>query len=624
RKRRRESDVGVSFAQESVSRNAVKDQNQMPFRVETTCSPPSAATGQRPSLSPFLAHAQDSSQRLEAPASASKKARNTIARYFASTSAGEGGSLGVGGHTTEEALRSSVAALEAAEQQASLHRLRSQKAEAEAASAREEVVELQAKLATLAEEHKQKQTEQQNSVRVLLVRSATVAAKEKRAALTRKLQMLAPRLGYLSVRRRGINVHEVWEDGEAFLDVKKRLAELLELREAIENARKAAKRRLPLPGQPLPSDRNLAGGSDGGAAAASTALHPEDWVIQEEIYKARLSALKREEEMLKAEMQHLEGEKASYIRDLKRVRDEEASRFAQHPVLNERYLLLDMLGRGGFSEVYRALDLTALQEVAVKIHQLSAQWSEAKKGSYVKHSVREYHIHKKLHHPRIVSLLDIFEIDNNTFATVLELCRGEDLDSYCHRHEALPEKEARLIVAQILSGLVYLNTKPNAIIHYDLKPANVLFDALGECRLTDFGLSKIVDDGCTQGMELTSQGAGTYWYLPPECFDVRKTPLISNKVDVWSLGVVHYQMLFGKRPFGHDQSQEQILRNEVMLNAREVQFPSRPAVSLECKQFIRECLAYRQEDRLDVHAAASHSYMSFKQKDKKAAKETAA
>lgn len=259
---------------------------------------------------------------------------------------------------------------------------------------------------------------------------------------------------------------------------------------------------------------------------------------QEEIYKARLSALKREEEMLKAEMQHLEGEKASYIRDLKRVRDEEASRFAQHPVLNERYLLLDMLGRGGFSEVYRALDLTALQEVAVKIHQLSAQWSEAKKGSYVKHSVREYHIHKKLHHPRIVSLLDIFEIDNNTFATVLELCRGEDLDSYCHRHEALPEKEARLIVAQILSGLVYLNTKPNAIIHYDLKPANVLFDALGECRLTDFGLSKIVDDGCTQGMELTSQGAGTYWYLPPECFDVRKTPLISNKVRSGARGKV--------------------------------------------------------------------------------------
>lgn len=127
----------------------------------------------------------------------------------------------------------------------------------------------------------------------------------------------------------------------------------------------------------------------------------------------------------------------------------------------------------------------------------------------------------------------------------------------------LPEKEARTIVTQVLSGLQYLNTKPHSVIHYDLKPANILFDGVGEVKLTDFGLSKVVDDGQTMGMELTSQGAGTYWYLPPECFEVRRTPLISNKVDVWSVGVILYQMLLGRRPFGHDQSQEQILRNEV-------------------------------------------------------------
>lgn len=81
----------------------------------------------------------------------------------------------------------------------------------------------------------------------------------------------------------------------------------------------------------------------------------------------------------------------------------------------------------------------------------------------------------------------------------------------------------------------------------------------------DFGLSKVVDDGHTAGVELTSQGAGTYWYLPPECFVVRPGggPTISNRVDVWSVGVIFYQMLFGRRPFGHEQSQEQILRNEV-------------------------------------------------------------
>jgi tousled-like kinase len=132
----------------------------------------------------------------------------------------------------------------------------------------------------------------------------------------------------------------------------------------------------------------------------------------------------------------------------------------------------------------QAFDLVELREVACKIHQLNAQWSEAKKASYVKHSVREYHIHRGLNHPRIVSLLDIFEIDNNTFATVLELCTGGDLDSYIKQHEVLPEREVRAIIGQVVSGLAYLNTKPRNVIHYDLKPANILFDANGECKIT--------------------------------------------------------------------------------------------------------------------------------------------
>ncbi|KAG7671198.1 hypothetical protein KSW81_003336 [Nannochloris sp. 'desiccata'] len=456
-----------------------------------------------------------------------------------------------------------------------------------------------------ASEARQRNSARDKSIREAILQLASENARQERELTLHKLQQEAPRLGSLSVRRRGIDVQEVWEDGNAFNELQSKLNAVGEIREAIEVARKACKRRLPLPGQPLPADRNVGGGD-------STPMHPDDWVVQEEVYKTRLAALKREEDTLRADLARLEIEKSAHVRELKRLRDEEGSRFNDFPVLHNRYLLLNMLGRGGFSEVYRAYDLVALRPVAVKIHQLSSQWSEAKKASYVKHSVREYHIHRALNHPRIVHLLDIFEIDNNTFATVLDLCTGGDLEAYTKDHEVLPEREARAITAQVMSGLSYLNTKPRSIIHYDLKPANILFDSNGECKITDFGLSKVVEEGHTQGMELTSQGAGTYWYLPPECFDVKTTPLISNKVDVWSVGVILYQMLYGKRPFGHGQSQEQILRNEVMLNAREVAFPARPSVSADCKDFIRKCLAYHQDERLDVHAAAGHPFLNFK------------
>ena len=169
---------------------------------------------------------------------------------------------------------------------------------------------------------------------------------------------------------------------------------------------------------------------------------------------------------------------------------------------------MNLLGKGGFSEVWRAFDLQDMQTVAVKIHQLESSWSDAKKDNYTKHVSREYEIHQQVRHPRIVSLFDVvsfidsfflpcfvpfmsiisfknklnthfnsflqFEIDTDSFATVLECCKGTDLDTLLKDQGRLPERDARAILMQILSGMRYLST-PSAdgerqgIIHYDLK-----------------------------------------------------------------------------------------------------------------------------------------------------------
>ncbi|XP_060169987.1 serine/threonine-protein kinase TOUSLED isoform X1 [Lycium barbarum] len=425
-------------------------------------------------------------------------------------------------------------------------------------------------------------------------------SKAERQEARMKVRQESLRLGNVGVIRAGTIISEAWEDGQALKDLNAQLRNLLETKEAIERQRKLLKKRQP--------DKSDAGDAEGG-------LQEEDSLIQDEIYKSRLASIKREEDMIMRERDRYELEKGRLIREMKRIRDEDGSRFNNFQILNHRYALLNLLGKGGFSEVYKAFDLVDHRYVACKLHGLNAQWSEEKKQSYIRHAIREYNIHKTLVHHHIVRLWDIFEIDQNTFCTILEYCSGKDLDAVLKATPVLPEREARIIIVQIFQGLVYLNKKSQRIIHYDLKPGNVLFDELGVAKVTDFGLSKIVEDDVgSQGMELTSQGAGTYWYLPPECFELNKTPLISSKVDVWSAGILLYQMLFGKRPFGHDQSQERILREDTIIKARKVEFPTRPAVSNEAKEFIRRCLTYNQADRPDVLTIAQDPYLTYTKK----------
>lgn len=365
-----------------------------------------------------------------------------------------------------------------------------------------------------------------------------------------------------------------------------------------------------------------------------------------DLVNMQITFLNKEEGILKDRLEILEMEKRDYLRTLRRVYDEENCRFGSRfkpvalegalwsgvqqsatkpanakmsisnpdtvhslqtqswPLLNKRYQLVSLLGKGGFSEVYKAYDLKRMRYVACKIHQLNPHWSLASRSNYIRYALRENQVHRFLKHLNIVEHYDSVEIDSNSFCTILEFCNGPSLSSYLKTHKTLSEKEAKMIVRQILSGLLFLNQKHEAkIIHYDLKPQNILFNN-GIPKISDFGLCKVMNNDDTK-LELTSQGVGTYYYLPPECFirDRENPILISTKVDIWSLGVIFFEMLYGFRPFGHNLSQERIFKDGIMLKAHSVTFPNRPNVSEDTKNFIRKALAYHQEDRIDVPEA---------------------
>jgi tousled-like kinase len=421
------------------------------------------------------------------------------------------------------------------------------------------------------------------------------------------------RLGRIVYARAGMRALESWEEGYATKDLEHRKQALVAKREALEARSKEVE------GEENPNTFEAM------EVREAIRMHFENLRIQE-------AELSKEE-------QSLNDEKGAHIRALKRVASEDASRFRHrpkvcyHPVflsdcrciiyhsltilfhlqLHDRYVLHCLLGKGGFSEVWRGYDLQELREVAVKIHQLDPRWPDSKKENYTKHVSREYEIHRNVRHPRIVSLYDVFEIDNNSFATVLECCKGTDLDALLKSKRRLPERQARALLLQILSGMNYLSQPSGSrqgIIHYDLKPGNILFDEFGDAKITDFGLSKIVDtQDSADSMELTSQGAGTYWYLPPECFITNERVRISNKVDVWSIGVIYYQMLYGSRPFGEGQTQDKLLSDHTMLNAHQVHFPDQPEISQEGKGFIRQCLMYDQAFRPTIAQLCEQPYV---------------
>ena len=328
-----------------------------------------------------------------------------------------------------------------------------------------------------------------------------------------------------------------------------------------------------------------------------------------------LDCLMKEKEELCETLKKLEADKYLYLYKQNLFNQEKICTFSPLkkeglPFLNERYQILELIGKGGYSEVYKAYDTYDHKFIACKLIQLNENWPQEIKQSYIKHTIRENLILQNLNHKKIVKLYDTLEINDNAFCNILEYCSGPDLSLYIRKNGgSISEQIAKIIITQILQALMYLNNLTKKIIHYDLKPENILFDSDMNIKITDFGLAKIIEPN-TEFVQLTSQGVGTYWYLPPECFEENKNIEINSKVDIWSLGVILYEIIFNKKPFGHGcSSQKKLVKDKIIQNAYSVEFPENPEISEKCKDFIKNCLKYKQSERYDAFQAFNSKFI---------------
>jgi tousled-like kinase len=434
------------------------------------------------------------------------------------------------------------------------------------------------------------------------------------------------RLGWVQSVRHGVNSYgEQWNDGAAFSDLDQRTqaieSNIVHVEADIKVLKREKDKRTKEQKKAESTNSNGGGSASNSGNGFATPAKPGQYDVGLEIATLNKERLQSERKAITLEKRLLTNDKLLHIREGKRLNDEGGSNYkmGEQSLKEGRYLIMSLLGRGGFSEVFKAYDLDECRLVACKIHRVATDWSESKKENYIKHASREYEIHVSLKHANIAELYDVFEIDDDSFCTVLEYCVGNDLDLLIKQSHFLAEKDAKSKIVQVVAALKYLNEQEKPIIHYDLKPANVLL-VDGKVKLTDFGLSKKMTESDDSGnMELTSQGAGTYWYLPPETFRISASgpPKISSKVDVWSVGVLFYQCLYGKKPFGNDQSQQSILQNQTILNAKPVNFPEPTKdngyqkVSKQAQEFIRRCLTIEMHDRPDVLELAKDAYICY-------------
>jgi predicted Ser/Thr protein kinase len=261
-----------------------------------------------------------------------------------------------------------------------------------------------------------------------------------------------------------------------------------------------------------------------------------------------------------------------------------------------RYEIIGELGRGAMGVVYRAIDPTIGRTVALKTTRLDLDAIE--RDELLRRFRNEAHAAGQMNHPNIVTIHDAGECDG-LFYIAMEYLEGETLQSLMAETHRIPTEQIVEIARQVATGLDYAHAM--SVVHRDIKPANIMITSQKLAKIMDFGISKSVGT-----LTRTGQVFGTPYYMSPEQV---MGHAVDGRSDLFSFGVVLYEMATGARPFGGDTVATVVYKiiNEIPPSPCELQTGIDPRLSA----VITRCLEKKPEDRYQTGAELADCLENF-------------
>lgn len=270
--------------------------------------------------------------------------------------------------------------------------------------------------------------------------------------------------------------------------------------------------------------------------------------------------------------------------------------------LSDRYEILSKVGAGGMSDVYKAKDHILSRFVAIKV--LKQEFSED--SSFVTKFRAEAQSAAGLEHPNIVNIYDVGS-ENGLYYIVMEYVEGITLKTYIEKKGQLSFKESASIAIQVARGIEAAHNKN--IIHRDIKPQNIIISTDGKVKVTDFGIAK-----ATSSNTISSDVMGSVHYASPE---QARNGFVDGRSDIYSLGIVMFEMVTGRVPFDGDTTvavalqhlQEEIARPSIYAPDLPISFEK---IILKCTQKTPDRRYQTIEELLtDIRRSLAHTDEDF-------------